>query len=423
MHKANFKLEVITPLMMSSGEITDGKKFSETSRNKQGMKTTINWQEKLKTTELRASSIKGALRWWFRAILGGDNIEQLKKSEDEIFGSTDSASKIKIKIENAKIEINQWCDKFWANYRCSDVEGKNYPINGYQYLAYTNYLKTTREEKIDIRKFITHGSTFNLIIASMDKWAFEHALISFWFALHFGAFGNRARRGFGKLQSNQVDILPKPLNDDILKYFEFCSAKDLESHKRLINQGIVGWKQYRQSKGISSIPHTKYTNMVNAKLFFIENNANFNCKETLDKTPYTTWELALNEAGKRFQYFRQEYQPDKSAVLTNNIAKLKKPVFGLPIGYRFSNRRKPTVKHKEEPNRGIGDRFASPVMISIHKIGNHYYPAFLFMALNPAQGMDITVDDENGKFKNNNTVFDEFIGQQLNGITPIEFKL
>jgi CRISPR-associated RAMP protein, Cmr1 family len=299
------------------GEIADGKKFSETRKNKQG-KTTINWQEKLKTAELRVPSLKGVLRWWFRAIFGGDNLELLKRSEDEIFGSTDVASKIKIRIENPKIEIKEWRNTCWANYQCSKVEGKNYPLNGYQYLAYINYVKTTREGKIDIRKFITHGSTFDLIMTSVDKQAFENALISFWFALHFGGFGNRARRGFGKLQSNQVDILPKPFHDDVLKHFDFCPAKDLNSHKELVDQGLMGWKQYRQRKGISSISSTKYTNMVNARLFFIENKTPVTCNETLDKIPYTTWELALNEAGKRFQYFRQEYQPDKSAVLNNN---------------------------------------------------------------------------------------------------------
>ncbi|KKO18870.1 MAG: hypothetical protein BROFUL_02416 [Candidatus Brocadia fulgida] len=163
--------------------------------------------------------------------------------------------------------------------------------------------------------------------------------------------------------------------------------------------------------------------MVNARLFFIENKTPVTCNETLDKIPYTTWELALNEAGKRFQYFRQEYQPDKSAVLNNNINRLKKPVFGLPIGYRFSNGNKAMVKRKEEPGKGIGDRFASPVLISVHKIGKHYYPAFLFMISNPAQGMDILIDNNNGKYVHNNTVFDEFIRQQLSGITPIEFKL
>jgi hypothetical protein len=44
------------------------------------------------------------------------------------------------------------------------------------------------------------------------------------------------------------------------------------------------------------------------------------------------------------------------------------------------------------------------------------------MFSNPAQGMDITVNDNNGNYTNNNNILDEFINQQLKGITPIEFN-
>jgi hypothetical protein len=48
------------------------------------------------------------------------------------------------------------------------------------------------------------------------------------------------------------------------------------------------------------------------------------------------------------------------------------------------------------------------------------------MFSNTAQGMDITVNDNNGNnngnYTNNNNILDEFINQQLKGITPIEFN-
>lgn len=427
MYKANFKLEVVTPLMMSSGEIIpNGGTYCKSKRNTNGTTTRIVMTKELKTVELRVPSIKGVMRWWFRAVHCVGNVSDLKKLEDEIFGSTEGGSKVRMKIEEPKLTIDEWSNSFWENYRCSKISGKNYPINGYQYLAYTNFVESTSGQKTAVREFIKPDSTFNLVITSLDKKAFESALISFWFALHFGGFGNRARRGFGKLQVSSVDISPTVSNGDILSNFKFHCSDELEKHKEIITNGIAGWKTYRNGKGLSNTAITTYSNIMKAMLFYVEDKANFDCKEVLDKTPHTTWQLALNEAGKRFQYFRQEGSPDKGEILKKNkiqICKLKKPVFGLPIGYRFKNGYKTKVERKEDKNKGIGDRFASPLWISVHKIGKYYYPAFLFMFSNPAQDMEVTANGQNGNFKKNNDILNEFIKAQLSTTKPIEFSI
>jgi CRISPR-associated protein Cmr1 len=432
MYKANFKLEVITPLMMSNGEVTLQSGYQKTINNKNGKKTFVQMQKELKTVELRAASIKGVMRWWYRAMLGLDDVEQLKKSEDKIFGSTDCSSKIRLKIEKENLLLDEWSNEFWDDYNCSNIEGKKY-INGYRYLSYTSFVESPKDGKTAVRKFIKEDSTFNLIIISMDKEAFESAMISFWFALHFGGFGNRARRGFGKLQAVSADISPIPVEGDVLSRFNFCYGKDLNEQKKTIENGISGWKEYRKKVSDKSAPTTKYTNIVNAKLFFIEDKADFHCKDNLDNVPFTKWQLALNDAGKRLQYFRQSYPDDKTEIVKGyngkdvqkiDIDKLKKPVMGLPIVFKKYDI---AVKHQEDKNKGIGDRFASPLWISIHKIGKNYYPAFLFMFSNPAQGMDIIVNKRNGNkngiFKQNNNILNEFINSQLKTITPIEFTL
>jgi CRISPR-associated protein Cmr1 len=69
MNKVSFELEVVTPLFLGGA---DGK-----------------------TAELRPPSIRGAMRFWFRAMMGGivgGNIEALKKLEADVFGDTDKAS-------------------------------------------------------------------------------------------------------------------------------------------------------------------------------------------------------------------------------------------------------------------------------------------------------------------------------------------
>jgi CRISPR-associated protein Cmr1 len=51
------------------------------------------------TPELRAPSIKGALRFWWRAMNGHLSLEDLKAKEDEIFGGTDNRSKVTLRVK------------------------------------------------------------------------------------------------------------------------------------------------------------------------------------------------------------------------------------------------------------------------------------------------------------------------------------
>ena len=55
------------------------------------------------TPELRPASIKGVLRFWWRAIHGDLSLKELHEKEGEIFGSTDKRSKVII----YPIEINR----------------------------------------------------------------------------------------------------------------------------------------------------------------------------------------------------------------------------------------------------------------------------------------------------------------------------
>lgn len=58
------------------------------------------------TPELRAPSIKGVLRFWWRAMHAHLDLETLKKTESDIFGSTAQKSRFSIRIvENAPLQI------------------------------------------------------------------------------------------------------------------------------------------------------------------------------------------------------------------------------------------------------------------------------------------------------------------------------
>lgn len=72
MEKMIFDCEVITPMFLYGA---DGK-----------------------TPELRAPSIKGAMRFWWRAVQAENNIEEMKKAEDSIFGDSGEGGRSKFSI-------------------------------------------------------------------------------------------------------------------------------------------------------------------------------------------------------------------------------------------------------------------------------------------------------------------------------------
>ena len=57
------------------------------------------------TPELRPPSIKGALRFWWRALNGHLPLEELKKREGKIFGDTQNRSKITLSVK--ELDVNR----------------------------------------------------------------------------------------------------------------------------------------------------------------------------------------------------------------------------------------------------------------------------------------------------------------------------
>ena len=61
---------------------------------------------------IRPASIKGVMRFWWRAINGDLSLIKLKKQEADIFGSTEKKSSFSIKIQDYKVEGNLIPEKF-----------------------------------------------------------------------------------------------------------------------------------------------------------------------------------------------------------------------------------------------------------------------------------------------------------------------
>jgi CRISPR type III-B/RAMP module RAMP protein Cmr1 len=95
--------------------------------------------------ELRPPSFKALMRWWFRAAHGG-HLDELKKREAELFGSTDRAS-----VFNLRIYVKEKIE--WDMFRKSEFN----TLQGIQYLGFS--LDTGQDRQ---RTYVFPDSSFEL---------------------------------------------------------------------------------------------------------------------------------------------------------------------------------------------------------------------------------------------------------------------
>lgn len=170
MKKFTFVIETITPMFLAGAD-----------------------QDK---AELRAASIKGLLRFWWRALQAESDLTKLHDGESEIFGSSDEkkgGSSFSIRVSHTG-DIKTTRTKFPDNplYKVP-VEGKIFKMNILEYLAYGLH----DFKKGFLRDYILQGQKFYMVLC-MKKEAYLQDILGalFVFSL-FGGVGSRSRNGFG----------------------------------------------------------------------------------------------------------------------------------------------------------------------------------------------------------------------------------
>jgi CRISPR-associated protein Cmr1 len=133
-----------------------------------------------KTLELRSSSIKGIIRWWYRFFKSSFlEIDKLKEKENLIFGSTKNSSCFYISITNISQENKQD-----AYLRMND--------------------KNPKDKKIAKKLAFYPDFSFNIKLKFLPN-SFKDEYIkeienSLMLLSLFGGIGSRIRRGFGSIQ-------------------------------------------------------------------------------------------------------------------------------------------------------------------------------------------------------------------------------
>ncbi len=334
MHQVDFRIKILTPLYMFGAD--------------------QNW------LELREASFKGMIRFWWRALKCCDNYEELKKTEQSIFGGTSnesSKSKIDILITQKNINISSNLQKDY-NLKWDFIkeerklEGKN---SGLGYLFYS-MIQRSKNKGIRPKSYFKPDGVFNISFYSRDDEALKKSVAAFWCAVNLGGFGARSRRGAGSLTVECVKGNTYGLN------FISINCEDRTKLIRWLEENIKVAKEIiepvnEDCKGYSNL----------SKASFI-----------ISKERYETWHEALSDIGIIYSNFRYSCK-----------GKIQSGTFGFPV--RHSNE---TIT-KAKFNDLIIERRSSPLLFKVLKSKDGYY----WMALRFAgdllpKGAKLTLGDE-----------------------------
>jgi CRISPR-associated protein Cmr1 len=154
-----------------------------------------------KTAELRAPSIKAALRFWWRALNVENDFSKVRKKESEIFGGAgenDQRSKFNLRLKYSEFEP---CAKPFRKheYKVPAKRG-SIPINIIDYLAFGVIDNKTKSLS---RQYIEQGFKFDVEVFSPYQdlgLAEEEFTLLFALMSVVGGLGSKSRNGFGRLQ-------------------------------------------------------------------------------------------------------------------------------------------------------------------------------------------------------------------------------
>jgi len=164
--------------------------------------------ENTKITELRPPSIKGAMRFWWRAIHGNlllkrlikkesQNdlfLEYLREEEAKIFGSKEKRSPFRIKIKSNNLENEKFKILDYEDLIQQDLKIKGLKENEIK-------KRISKYQKTKINGFVTNQK-FEIEILGDNL---EYIKKIFILSTILGGFGQRSRRGFGKIEITKID--------------------------------------------------------------------------------------------------------------------------------------------------------------------------------------------------------------------------
>lgn len=171
--------------------------------------------------ELRAPSFMGALRYWTRAALGGvlgdNNLDALKKAEEEVWGSTNGTGAVRLQV--IPVSFTQVPEDPLPHKTKRD--GRSKPQFPYE--------------------SVPTKTSFQLVLSQFNdlEKTWEMGLTALFLMTTYGGVGRRSRRGWGSLVIKQIT----PLQNVFPRDKQFVRVlTDLMAQEKMT---LADWKAYR----------------------------------------------------------------------------------------------------------------------------------------------------------------------------------
>jgi hypothetical protein len=272
--------------------------------------------------ELRAPSLRGCLRYWFRALAGaffGEQLPILRAAEAAVYGDTKRASTVAVRLTGTVRTSTTFTPEtetppglaylFWSVMQ----QGRNAILPG---------------EKCRLR-LQTRPHPFPPVevagrtLTMADS--FELAQASLWLALRLGGVGARVRRAGGGLRA-----VTQPANWPASLPSLVSTATIPAEYARELSLGLI---QVRQTARwpVRPVATPSAWDMLHPSVCQLV---------VLDKT-FPTWWEALAWTGEQFQAFRKTVGEDASALAGllergKLLARtIQRAIFGLPLVFTF----------------------------------------------------------------------------------------
>lgn len=300
--------------------------------------------------ELRAPSLRGAMRYWFRALVGEQDIERLAVKESAVFGDQQRASPVRVAVRwNEEPPVKTWSPPQWPPGTAGAGPGQ---VNGLVYLGFAFRPQPARRG-IDV------GWRFVVELSARDKEALRQACAAWWVLCHVGGLGSRTRRGFGTIRIAAVEGSAVP--DLGLPRMPFAA----QTPKDLAAELSEGLRTVATALGVGqAVNRPSYTILRReAAVAFV-----------LGQT-WPTWHAALREVGAQMAQVRQGMQPTMATVLSpphGQQLAFERPAFGLPIVYYSPQTRQSVTLEATSISRR-----ASPLIIRPLRLADGHYAVLL----------------------------------------------
>lgn len=331
--------------------------------------------------EFRLASLKGAMRYWYRAL-----DPNYRKREAEIFGGTgkgEGQAKFLLRWEPVEWEQKMWDKDEFSGSRKETVDKS---MTGIIYLSYSMDL-TVKKVRVQ-RPYLLPGTEFTILLLFRDTTAEMRKAVlgALWMLGHVGGLGSRSRRGLGTIALKDWNLLTSGSWPELNELPIAHKAETLEEWRRFFKEGIQVLNSWFGSS--RKVTHTVLDN--NCRFLLVD-------KAFTKENGYEGWVHALNHAGQLMQDFRLRWEPDYTNVkqhicaLDTRTAMLNKDVkpipmrvgpqraaFGLPLTFKYTSLKgcnKITFQGTRKYHRS-----GSPVWIRVIEIGNEYYPFFAFLS-------------------------------------------